>query len=106
MDNNENKDPFDMKLWLEYSKHIKNKKPTLSEIIYKFMRKKGIDDPVDVWKPIGLGRKNWHNLITRYENEEGKRPKKETLLWLAIGLRLDAEETKELLESQGYTTKD
>ena len=27
----------------------------LSALIYKFMRDNGIDDPVDVWKPIGLG---------------------------------------------------
>ena len=73
---------------------------TLSTLIYKFMREKGIDNPADVWKPVGLGRKNWHNLLTRYENEEGKRAKKLTLLQVAIGLRLNIEETKQLLENQ------
>ena len=72
----------------------------LSELIYKFMRENGIDDPVDVWKPIGLGRKNWHNLITRYEKEEGKKAKKLTLLYVAIALRLNIDQTRELLENQ------
>ena len=72
----------------------------LSALIYKFMRDNGLDDPVDVWKPIGLGLKNWHNLITRYEDEDGKRAKKLTLLYVAIALRLNIEQTRELLENQ------
>ena len=74
---------------------------TLSQKIWEFMVKKGIEDCSDVWKPIGLGRRNWHHLITRYE-KKGKYAPKLVLLQVAIGLRLDFDETNELLENQGY----
>lgn len=81
--------------------HSGERPVTLSQKIWEFMDKKGIEDCSAVWKPIGLGRRSWHNLITRYEKEEKYAPKL-VLLQVAIGLRLDFDETNELLENQCY----
>ena len=84
----------------------KERHKTLNALICDFMIKKGIDNPADVWRPIGLGRKRWSNLLNRY-NEPSDQAPKLTLLQVAIGLRLDFDETNELLMHQCYRlTKD
>ena len=75
---------------------------TLQELIYKFMREKGIDKPSDVWKPVGLGRRAFHKLTTNYNTREAQAPKL-SLLQLSVGLRLTLEETSELLENQCHS---
>lgn len=84
----------------------KERHKTLNSLICDFMIKKGIDNPADVWRPIGLGRKRWSNLLNRYNKPNDQAPKL-TLLQVAIGLRLDFDETSELLLHQCYRlTKD
>ena len=83
----------------------KERHKTLCDMLWHFINKKGIDS-VDVWKSVGLGRKRWSNLLNRY-NEPSSQAPKLTLLQVAIGLRLDFDETNELLMHQCYRlTKD
>lgn len=77
----------------------------LSMVIYDLMYKKNIENPSDIWQPIGMGRRSWHALVTKYESETAQPPKL-SLLWVAIGLQLDLEQTRELLLSQEYALTD
>jgi hypothetical protein len=74
---------------------------TLQELIFRFMREKDIDKPSDVWRPVGLGRRNFHKLLNNYNYREAQAPRM-LLLQLSIGLRLDLDETTELMEHQFY----
>lgn len=74
---------------------------TLQELIYRYMREKEIDKPSDVWKPVGLGRRTFHKLLTQYNDRFSQAPRL-ALLQLSVGLRLNIDETNELLEHQFY----
>ncbi len=82
-------------------KYYSEKFVTLQELIYRFMREKGIDKPSDVWKPVGLGRRTFHKLLNQY-NERYSQAPRIALLQLSVGLRLNFDETSELLEHQFY----
>ncbi len=82
------------------------KHKTLNALLLELQIKKGFENASSIWKPIGLGRKRWSNLINRYNGPSDQAPKL-TLLQVAIGLRLTFEETNELLAHQCYRlTKD
>ena len=74
---------------------------TLKELIFRFMREKEIDKPSDIWKPVGLGRRNFHKLLNNYNLRESQAPRL-LLLQLSVGLRLTLNETMELMEHQFY----
>ena len=82
-------------------KYRSDKYITLQELIFRFMREKEIDKPADIWKPVGLGRRNFHKLLSKYNEREAQAPRL-LLLQLSVGLRLNLEETTELLEHQFY----
>lgn len=75
-----------------------NKKPTLQEKLFQLIDEKGGTD-ADVYKKAGLDRKHF----SKIRSKSDYRPKKNTILALALGLELDEDDTEELLESAGYS---
>jgi hypothetical protein len=75
-----------------------NRKPTLQEVLFRFIDKKGITD-AEVYKSAGLDRKHF----SKIRSKPDYRPKKSTIFALALGLELNKEDTEELLGSAGYS---
>ena len=77
----------------------RTKTMTLAEKLDELMEKKQLE-PADVYTRAGLDRQ----LMSRLRNRKTPATaKKETLLYLSIGLMLDEQETEELLGVGGYT---
>jgi hypothetical protein len=75
-----------------------NKKPTLQEKLFQLIDEKGVTD-ADVYKKAGLDRKHF----SKIRSKSDYRPRKNTILALALGLELNEDDTEELLESAGYS---
>ncbi|MGA4721458.1 hypothetical protein [Fictibacillus nanhaiensis] len=75
-----------------------NKKPTLQQKLFQLIDEKGVTD-ADIYKKAGLDRKHFSKIRSKLDY----RPKKNTILALALGLELDEDDTEELLESAGYS---
>ncbi|MES9684963.1 hypothetical protein ABWK22_19095, partial [Gottfriedia acidiceleris] len=87
---------------VEIEAFIKNKlKPTFRELLFKFIDKKNVSDPL-IYKKAGLDRKHFSKIrsIPNYI------PKKNTIIALSLALELDKIETSDLLSSAGYTLSD
>ncbi|WNB91767.1 hypothetical protein [Bacillus sp. NEB1478] len=83
----------------ELDDYIKNnKKPTLQEVLFRFIDKKEMKDP-EVYKKAGIDRK----LFSKIRSTSDYRPGKNTIIALALALELNEEEFDELLESGGYS---
>lgn len=83
----------------ELDDYIKNnKKPTLQEVLFRFIDKKEMKDP-EVYKKAGIDRK----LFSKIRSASDYRPGKNTIIALALALELNEEEFDELLESGGYS---
>ncbi len=70
---------------------------SFSEALIRMIDEKGLKDP-DVYKKANIDRKHFNHI----KNTKLYKPKKETAVALAIGMRLNLKETNELLEKAGF----
>lgn len=80
---------------------IKRTGETFSEYLLHLIDKKGMTDP-EVYKRAGIDRR----LFSKIRKEKNYRPNKETVLRLCIGLKLDIDDAKDLLNKAGYGLSD
>lgn len=86
----------------EIENFIKTKrKPTLQQVLFSFIDKKGVTDP-EVYKKAGLDRKHF----SKIRSNPNYRPSKNTIIALALALELNKKETDKLLSSAGYSLSD
>lgn len=87
---------------LELETFIKEKrKPTLQEVLFKFIDKKGATD-AEVYKKAGIDRRHF----SKIRSNPNYRPGKNTMVALALALELNKKETDKLLSSAGYSLSD
>lgn len=77
---------------------VKQRKETFSEMLFRFITEKGLKE-VDVYKGAQLDRK----LFSKIRSDRQYSPSKATAAALAISLKLNLDQTLELLETAGYT---
>ena len=70
---------------------------SFSECLIRMIDEKGLLDP-DVYKKANIDRKHFNHI----KNTKDYRPKKETVVALAIGMKLNMKETNTLLERAGF----
>lgn len=70
---------------------------SFSECLIRMIDEKGLLDP-EVYKKANIDRKHFNHII----NTKNYRPKKETAVALAIGMKLNIKETNTLLERAGF----
>ena len=71
--------------------------PSFSERLRKLLIAKNLDD-VDVYKRANLSRQHWSKIISTKDYQPGKK----TVFALAISMRLNLDETKDLLLAAGF----
>ncbi|MEH7255026.1 hypothetical protein V7111_23220 [Neobacillus niacini] len=87
---------------VEIEDFIKIKRqPTFHQTLFRFIDKKGTSDS-DIYKRAGIDRRHFSKIRS---NSEYK-PKKNTVIALALALELTKKETEKLLSSAGYTLSD
>lgn len=74
---------------------------SFSECLIRMIDERGLSDP-DVYKKANIDRKHFNHII----NTKDYRPKKETAVALAIGLKLNLNDTNTLLERAGFVLSD
>jgi hypothetical protein len=72
--------------------------PSFTQEINNFMIKKHLN-PVDIYKPVDMDRR----LFSKIMQNKNYQPSKSTAVKIALGLKLNYEETQELLNSAGFT---
>jgi hypothetical protein len=83
----------------ELENFIKNNlKPTLNELMFRFIDRKGMSDP-ELYKKAGIDRK----LFSKIRSNPKYRPGKNTIISLALALELDRDESDEFLSTAGYS---
>ena len=82
---------------LSLDDRIKSRSETFQEHLFRMIDRKGYEDP-EVYKAANISRK----LFSKIRGDANYRPSKNTALALAIGLRLNADETRDLLLRAGY----
>lgn len=70
---------------------------SFSEAMIRMIDEKGLKDP-EVYKKANIDRKHFNHI----KNTKLYKPKKETAVALAIGMKLNLKETNDLLEKAGY----
>lgn len=86
----------------ELDNFIKNNmKPTFSQVLLSYIDKKEVKDS-DVYKKAGIDRRHFSKIRSNLHY----RPKKTTVIALALALELDKKETDKLLSSAGYSLSD
>lgn len=81
---------------------IKNKrKPSFSQVLFKFIDKKGHND-AEVYKKAGLDRRHFSKIRSNPDYKLGKN----TVISLAFALELTKKETEKLLSSAGFSLSD
>ncbi len=84
-------------LYGEFEKISKARREKFAEVLLRMIREKGMTEP-QCYKNARVDRRTFSKII----NKENYMPSKEIVLALAIGLRLNLEETKELVEASGW----
>lgn len=78
-----------------------HRKPTLNQVLFRFIDQTGARDS-EVYKKAGIDRKHFSKIRTN----PTYRPRKNTVIALALALELDFEDTDELLGAAGYLLTD
>jgi hypothetical protein len=78
-----------------------HRKPTLNQVLFRFIDQSGARDS-DIYKKAGIDRKHFSKIRTN----PTYRPRKNTVIALALALELDLENTDELLGVAGYSLSD
>ena len=78
-----------------------NRKPTLQQVLFSYIDRTGLSDP-EVYKKAGIDRKHF----SKIRSNSNYRPKKNTIIALALALELNRKETDELLSPAGYSLSD
>ena len=78
-----------------------NRKPTLQQVLFSYIDRTGLSDP-EVYKKAGIDRKHF----SKIRSNSNYRPKKNTIIALALALELNKKETDELLSPAGYSLSD
>lgn len=81
--------------------YLKAPEKTVSDFIIKKQNELHLK-PADIYKPVLMTRQNYSKIITNYT----KHPKFEACIQLAFGLKLDLEDTTELLRRAGNAFSD
>ena len=71
--------------------------PNFRETLFGYIDQKGIND-VDCYKNANVSRQTWSKIV----NDKNYIPKKTTIIALAISLKLNIEETQNLLSTMGF----
>mgnify|MGYP001201184167 FL=1 len=79
----------------------KFRKPPLNQILFQLIDQKGMKDS-EVYKRAGIDRRHFSKIRTN----SSYKPKKNTIISLALALELDKDETEELLQAAGYAFSD
>ena len=74
---------------------------SFSECLVRMIDERKLKDP-EVYKRANIDRKHFNHII----NTKNYQPKKETAIALAIGMKLNLNETKELLNKAGFALSD
>ncbi len=72
--------------------------PTFSQTLFKMIKEKGISE-TECYKNANLDRR----LFSKIRSNDDYQPRKNTVFALCIGLKLNLEETEELLDKAGYS---
>lgn len=75
-----------------------HRKPTLTQVLFRFIDETGARDS-DVYKKAGIDRKHFSKIRTN----PTYRPRKNTVIALALALELDFDDADELLGAAGYS---
>lgn len=78
-----------------------NRKPTLHQVLFDYIDRTGLSDP-EVYNRAGIDRKHF----SKIRSNINYRPKKNTIIALALALELNKEDTDFLLSSAGYSLSD
>ncbi len=76
---------------------LKEIKETFTQKLFRFIKQKRLDE-VEVYKNANMTRQHF----SKIRSDDQYQPKKETAIALAIGLKLNLDETNDLLQSCGY----
>ena len=76
-------------------------RPGFRALLFDLAKKKGVPN-VEIYRRSDLTKAHF----SKIKNDDDYHPSKETVLALAIGLKLTLDETKRLLERAGYTLTD
>lgn len=77
---------------------LRNQGETFQDRLFKLIKEKDLDE-VEVYKKANISRQ----LFSKIRSEKDYHPTKNTVFSLAIGMKLDYEETSNLLAIAGYT---
>lgn len=84
---------------IELEDFIKNKRQSpFNELLFSYIDKKATSDSI-IYKKAGLDRKHF----SKIRSKSNYRPKKNTVIALALALELNKKETDKLLDSAGYS---
>lgn len=76
---------------------LKEIEETFTQKLFRFIKQKRLDE-VEVYKNANMTRQHF----SKIRSDDQYQPKKETAIALAIGLKLNLDETNDLLQSCGY----
>jgi hypothetical protein len=76
----------------------KHQKPSLQKLMFQYIDDRGLKD-ADVYKKAGMDRKHF----SKIRSIPDYKPRKTTVIALALALELDSEDAEEFLNAAGYS---